>query len=160
MGIVQERALLVTRILTPLNELVSIPNAMVIASPVINYSLASREINQPVALSACVTIGYDIPWRQVHALLMAAAADVSDICSEPKPAVVQTSLNDFHVSYELNAYIAEPFVYRQALSQLLASIQDQFAEAGVEILSPAYEANRDGNRSVIPSTASDPQKGS
>lgn len=159
-GIVQERALLVTRILTPLNELVSIPNAMVIASPVINYSLASREINQPVALSACVTIGYDIPWRQVHALLMAAAADVSDICSEPKPAVVQTSLNDFHVSYELNAYIAEPFVYRQALSQLLASIQDQFAEAGVEILSPAYEANRDGNRSVIPSTASDPQKGS
>lgn len=149
-GIVQERALLVTRILTPLNELVSIPNAMVIASPVINYSLASREIKQPVALGARVTIGYDIPWRQVHALLIAAAADVNGICNDPKPTVVQTSLNDFHVSYELNAYITDANLYRQALSQLLASIQDQFSEARIEILSPAYETNRDGNRSVLP----------
>jgi small-conductance mechanosensitive channel len=156
-GIVQERALLVTRILTPLNELVSIPNAMVIASPVINYSLARREINQPVAVAACVTIGYDVPWRQVHALLLAAAADVQGICDDPKPVVVQTSLNDVHVSYELNASIADANHYRQALSTLLASIQDQFAEAGVEILSPAYEANRDGNRAVLPPPASNHQ---
>ena len=156
-GIVQERALLVTRILTPLNELVSIPNAMVIASPVINYSLANREINQPVALAASVTIGYDVPWRQVHALLLAAAAEVQGICDDPKPVVVQTSLNDVHVSYELNASIADANHYRQALSTLLASIQDQFAEAGVEILSPAYEANRDGNRAVLPPPASNHQ---
>ncbi|MFZ9172560.1 MAG: mechanosensitive ion channel family protein [Vulcanococcus sp.] len=156
-GIVQERALLVTRILTPLNEMVSIPNAMVIASPVINYSLASREINQPVALAACVTIGYDIPWKQVHALLLAAATDVSGICNEPKPVVVQTSLNDFHVSYELNASIEDASLYRRALSDLLAAIQDRFAQAGVEILSPAYEANRDGNRTAIPPQPSDLQ---
>jgi small-conductance mechanosensitive channel len=158
-GIVQERALLVTRILTPLNELVSIPNAMVIASPVINYSLARREINQPVAVAACVTIGYDIPWRQVHHLLLAAAADVHGICSDPKPIVVQTSLNDVHVSYELNASLADANLYRQGLSDLLASIQDRFAEAGVEILSPAYEANRDGNRAVLPPQASHHQQG-
>jgi len=150
-GIVQERALLVTRVLTPLNELVSIPNAMVIAKPVVNFSLAQREIGQPVALSACVTIGYDVPWRQVHALLIQAAERVDGICSNPKPTVVQTSLNDFHVSYELNASIGEASRYRQALSDLLASIQDRFAESGVEILSPAYEANRDGNQSTIPS---------
>lgn len=149
-GIVQERALLVTRIVTPLNELVSIPNATVIASPVLNYSLSARELNSPVALGISITIGYDVPWRQVHQLMLDAAGQVSKICSDPKPIVVQTSLNDFHVSYELNAYINDVPGYRKAYSDLLAAIQDAFARAGVEILSPAYEAQRDGNPSTIP----------
>jgi len=148
-GTVQERALLVTRILTPLNEVVSIPNAMVIANPITNYSLASREIGAPVALNACITIGYEVPWRQVHALLLQAAATVEGICKEPAPSVVQTSLNDWHVSYELDARIDDPNQYRSILSLLLAAIQDSFADAGVEILSPAYEVQR-----------SDPTRGS
>jgi small-conductance mechanosensitive channel len=149
-GIVQERALLVTRIVTPLNELVSIPNATVIASPVLNYSLSARELNTPVALGISITIGYDVPWRQVHQLMLDAASKVPEICPDPKPVVVQTSLNDFHVSYELNAYITNVPGYRKAYSDLLGAIQDAFAHAGVEILSPAYEANRDGNPSTVP----------
>ena len=75
LGVVQERSLLVTRIRTPRNELVSLPNASVISSPIVNYSLAEREIQQPLALATTVTIGYDVPWRQVHGLLLAAAGD-------------------------------------------------------------------------------------
>lgn len=150
-GTVQERALLVTRILTPLNELVSIPNATVIASPVLNYNLSSRDLGSPVALGVTVTIGYDVPWRQVHALLIAAAVSVEEVSAQPPPVVVQTSLNDFHVSYELNASIENVGSYRTAYSKLLAAIQDEFAKARVEILSPAYEAQRDGNPSTIPS---------
>jgi len=138
-GTVQERALLVTRILTPLNELVSIPNAMVIANPVTNYNLAGRELGQPVAINARVSIGYEVPWRQVHALLLRAAATVDGICSTPAPSVVQTSLNDCHVSYELEARIENANHYRGILSLLLAAIQDSFTEAGVELLAPAYE---------------------
>ncbi|WP_254896091.1 mechanosensitive ion channel family protein [Synechococcus sp. HK05] len=149
-GTVQERALLVTRILTPLNELVSIPNAMVIANPVTNYSLASRELGQPVAVNACITIGYEVPWRQVHTLLLEAAATVDGICQEPAPNVVQTSLNDWHVSYELDARIHDANQYRAILSRLLAAIQDSFATAGIEILSPAYEVQRDSNGLTIP----------
>ncbi len=148
-GTVQERALLVTRILTPLNELVSIPNATVIASPVLNYNLSTRDLGSPVALGVTVTIGYDVPWRQVHALLIAAALSVDEVSAEPQPMVVQTSLNDFHVSYELNAAIRDVGSYRMAYSKLLAAIQDEFAKAKVEILSPAYEAQRDGNPSTI-----------
>ena len=156
-GTVQERALLVTRILTPLNELVSIPNAMVIANPVINYSLSSRELDQPVAVNACITIGYEVPWRQVHALLLEAAATVDGICSEPAPNVVQTSLNDWHVSYELDARIHDANQYRSILSRLLAAIQDSFADAGIEILSPAYEVQREGLSSTIPPRGSNPR---
>jgi small-conductance mechanosensitive channel len=149
-GTVQERALLVTRILTPLNELVSIPNAMVIANPVTNYNLAARELGQPVAVNACLTIGYEVPWRQVHALLLTAASKVEGICTDPAPSVVQTSLNDCHVSYELDARIEDANQYRSILSSLLAAIQDCFAEANVELLSPAYEVQRDSPALTVP----------
>ncbi len=149
-GVVQDSALLVTRILTPRNELVSIPNATVIGASIINYSLAEREIQRPVALATTITIGYDVPWRQVHALMLGAAASVAGISEEPAPRVLQTSLNDFHISYELDACVRDVDRYRETLSELLAAIQDQFAAAGVEILSPGYHAVRDGSASTVP----------
>ncbi|MDI9407505.1 MAG: mechanosensitive ion channel [Chitinophagaceae bacterium] len=149
-GTVQDRAMLVTRIRTPRNEVVSIPNATVIGASIVNYSLASREINQPVAIATTITIGYDVPWRQVHTLLLDAAKAVNGIAPEPAPFVLQTSLNDFHISYELNAAVQDTKFYRETLSDLLGSIQDQFAAADVEILSPGYHAVRNGNRSTVP----------
>ncbi|MEB3171286.1 MAG: mechanosensitive ion channel domain-containing protein [Synechococcaceae cyanobacterium] len=161
LGVVQDRALLVTRIQTPRNELVSIPNATVIGASVVNFSFSRREIDQPVAVATTITIGYDVPWRQVHALLLAAAAAVEGIAAEPSPFVLQTSLNDFHISYELNAFVADVARYRETLSALLGAIQDQFAGAAVEILSPGYQAIRNGNRSTVPPfTGSEPPAGS
>jgi small-conductance mechanosensitive channel len=155
-GVVQDRDLLVTRIQTPRNELVSIPNATVIGSSILNYSFGRREIHRPVALATTITIGYDVPWRQVHALMLAAARSVAGIAEEPAPYVLQTSLNDFHISYELNASVRDVLTYRETLSGLLAAIQDQFAAADVEILSPGYHAIRNGNRSTVPSSGSSP----
>ena len=149
-GVVQDSALLVTRILTPRNELVSIPNATVIGASITNYCLAEREIQRPVALATTVTIGYNVPWRQVHALLLAAAASVPGISDEPPPRVLQISLNDFHISYELDACVRDVARYRETLSDLLAAIQDRFADADVEILSPGYHALRDGGPSTVP----------
>jgi small-conductance mechanosensitive channel len=149
-GVVQDRDLLVTRIQTPRNELVSIPNATVITSPILNFSFSNREIQRPVALATTITIGYDVPWRQVQDLMLAAARSVPGVARDPAPLVLQTSLNDFHISYELNACVADVNLYRETLSALLASLQDRFAEAGVEILSPAYQANRCGDASTVP----------
>ena len=149
-GVVQDRALLVTRIRTPRQEVVSIPNATVISASIVNFSLAEREDGIPVAVTTTVTIGYDVPWRQVHALLLEAAAGSEGIAGDPVPFVLQTSLNDFHISYELTAHVRDVNRYREALSQLLGAIQDRFAAAGVEILSPGYHAIRNGNRSTVP----------
>jgi small-conductance mechanosensitive channel len=122
----------------------------VIASSIVNFSFSRREIHQPVALATTITIGYDVPWRQVHALMLAAARTVPGITDETEPFVLQTALNDFHISYELNAFVRDVGTYRQSLSDLLAAIQDQFAAADVEILSPGYHAIRNGNRSTVP----------
>jgi len=149
-GTVQERALLVTRILTPHHELVSIPNATVITSAVINYSLPARELQTPVMLGVGLTIGYDVPWRQVHQLLLDAAVTVPAIAREPAPFVLQTALNNSDVGYELNAALAQGHDYRLAQSELIAAVQDSFTAADVEILSPLYEAHRDGNARAIP----------
>jgi small-conductance mechanosensitive channel len=157
-GVVQDRALLVTRLQTPRNELVSIPNATVIGASVVNFSFARREIRQPVALATTITIGYDVPWRQVHALMLAAARSVAGITDEVAPFVLQTALNDFHISYELNAFVRDAATYRETLSAVLAALQDQFAAAGVEILSPAYHAIRNGDRSTVPPQPSLPQE--
>lgn len=149
-GLVQDRDLLVTRIQTPRNELVSIPNATVITSSIINFSFSRREIQRPVAVATTVTIGYDVPWRQVQALLLQAAQQTPGIAADPEPFVLQTALNDFHISYELNAHIEEVNRYRETLSALLAAIQDSFAAADVEIMSPGYHAIRDGSGRTVP----------
>ena len=149
-GVVQDRNLLVTRIQTPRNELVSLPNAMVISTPVLNFSCSGREGPAPVTISTTITIGYDVPWRQVHSLMLEAAAAVAGIAEQPPARVLQTALNDFHISYALEASLGDVSLYRETLSELLGSLQDRFAAAGGEILSPSYQANREGSRSTVP----------
>ena len=141
-GVVQERALLVTRIQTPRNELVSIPNATVIGASVVNFSFSQREIKQPIAIATSITLGYDVPWRTVHALMLQSAQETTGVSDLQEAYVLQTALNDFHVSYEVTAFVSDPSRYRESLSELHGRLQDRFAEAGIEILSPAFQSLR------------------
>lgn len=147
-GDVIEKTLLVTRVRTPKNVDITIPNAMVLNSHIVNFSSSAADIG--LILHTTVTIGYDVPWKKTHELLIAAASDCDSILKEPKPFVLQTSLDDFYVAYELNAYTDQPSRMAAAYSELHSKIQDKFWEAGVEILSPHYGAMRDGNQTTIP----------
>jgi small-conductance mechanosensitive channel len=101
-------------------------------------------------LHTTVTIGYDAPWRQVHQLLIGAALATENILSEPAPFVLQTSLDDSYVSYEINAYTNQARLMAVTYSELHSNIQETFNRAGVEIMSPHYAAIRDGNDATIP----------
>ena len=147
-GDIVEKTLLITRVRTTKNVDITVPNAMVLSSHIINYSSTAKEGG--VILHTGVTIGYDVPWRQVHELLLGAAHDTAGLMKEPKPFVLQTSLDDFYVSYELNAFTEAPNTMAKTYSELHQSIQDRFNEAGVEIMSPHYRADRDGNQVAIP----------
>jgi small-conductance mechanosensitive channel len=136
-GDVIERSLLITRVRTPKEVEITIPNAMVLGSHIINYSAAA--LDNGVILHTDVTIGYDVPWRQVHELLLAAAARTDGLLPEPKPFVLQTALGDFAVSYEVNASTVEPNRMASIYSELHQNIQDEFQRAGVQIMSPHYE---------------------
>jgi small-conductance mechanosensitive channel len=147
-GDVTEKTLLVTRIRTIKNVNIAIPNAMVLNSHIINFSTLDGE--QSLILHTRVSIGYDAPWRKVHELLIAAAISTEDILKDPKPFVFQTSLDDFYVSYELNAFTGKPNQMARIYSDLHQNIQDKFNEGGVEIMSPHYGSVRDGNSMAIP----------
>ena len=147
-GEVVEKTLLVTRIRTQKNEVITIPNGTVLGGVVVNYSAEARK--RGVIFHTVVTIGYSAPWRQVHELLMSAARATEGILQDPPPFVLETGLNDFYVSYELNAYTAKPREMQNIYSVLHQNIQDKFNEAGVEINSPHYAALRDGNETTIP----------
>ena len=149
MGDVTEKTLFVTRIRTTKNVDVTIPNAMVLANHIINYSSLSRK-DQGLILHTSVTLGYDVPWKQVHQLLIAAAESTDSLEKEPKPFVLQTGLDDFYVTYEVNAYTRCPESMPEIYSKLHQNIQDQFHGAGIEITSPHYSALRDGNQAAIP----------
>jgi small-conductance mechanosensitive channel len=147
-GDVVERTILVTRIRTIKNVVISIPNSMVLNNEIINYS--STPSKDGLILHTTVTIGYDVPWRKVHNLLIDSAIATKHIQSMPRPFVLQTSLDDYYVSYELNAYTAAPKLMAIIYSELHQNIQDHFNNADVEIMSPAYMAYREGNQSTLP----------
>jgi small-conductance mechanosensitive channel len=121
---------------------------MVLSSHIINYSSSSA--HSGLVLHTTVTIGYDAPWRDVQAALIAAAKATENILDEPAPFVLQTSLDDFFVSYEINAFTNQPQIMAVTYSDLHRNIQDHFNQAGIEIMSPHYATLRDGNRTTIP----------
>ncbi|MGF1459712.1 MAG: mechanosensitive ion channel family protein [Leptolyngbyaceae cyanobacterium] len=149
-GTVADKSLFVTRLLTPKQETVTIPNASVLNNNVINYSAICREANGHLLLYTTVTLGYDVPWRKVHEVLITAAKTTPHIEAEPTPFVLQTALNDFNVSYQLNAYTSDPAMMPRIYSELHQNIQDKCNEADIEILSPHFSALRDGNHSTLP----------
>lgn len=150
-GDVVDKTLLVTRIRTAKNVDIAIPNALVLSSHIVNYSHAARDAG--LILHTTVTIGYDAAWRQVHELLVAAALSTNGILDDPAPFVLQTSLDDFFVSYEINAFTRNPRRMMLIYAELHQNIQDRFNEAGVEIMSPHFAALRDGNAEARPASS-------
>jgi small-conductance mechanosensitive channel len=143
-GIVVEKTAFVTRIRTYKGEYITIPHANILSSHVINYSSSARD--NKLMLYTTITIGYDTPWQKVHEMMINAALDTEHILKDPRPFVLQTSLNDYHISYQINAYTRRPEIQPKIYSDLHQNIQNRFREAGVEILSPMYNAVRDGRK--------------
>lgn len=148
-GDVVEKTLLVTRVRTIKNEVITIPNSSVLSGNTTNYTIEAN--GRGLIIHTTVTIGYDVPWKDMHQALIDAALKTEMILKDPKPFVWQTSLDDFYVSYQINAYTKEASKQGGLYSNLHENIQNVCNERGIEILSPHYRAERDGNMTTIPS---------
>lgn len=137
-GTVTELGLFVTRLRTGLGEEIALPNAFVLGNVTRNYSRIDGD--RGYVLDCTLTIGYDTPWRQVHALLLEAAAAIPEIRKVPAAYVVQTALSDFYVEYKLVVHVDTdvPATRARVASDLHAAIQDAFNRHGVQIMSPHY----------------------
>lgn len=151
-GVVQELGLLSTRLRTPKDEYVVVPNSVVTAHAVTNFSAAARA-GHTLFLHSSVTIGYDVPRARVEQLLLEGAARAEGTLVEPAPFVLVRALNDWYVEYQVNVAVdaGEADRLPRLYSGLHGAVYDAFAEAGVEIMSPSYFALRDGNAPTLPS---------
>ena len=146
-GDVTEMRILVTHLKTPKNEEVVIPNSTILNGEVTNYSTMARD--QGLILHTTVGIGYDVPWRQVEAMMLLAAEKTEGLLKEPQPFIRQKSLGDYAVNYELNAYCDNASQMVGLYTKMHRNIQDVFNENGVQIMSPAYKADPDEPK-VVP----------
>ncbi|WP_438657504.1 mechanosensitive ion channel family protein [Pseudomonas guariconensis] len=149
-GTVMEVGMFTTTIRTGLGEVLTLPNSMITGAVTKNYSRIVQ--GQGYVVDTVVTIGYDTPWRQVHAMLIEAARRTPGIVEQPSPQVFQTALSDFYPEYRLvaQAIPSEPRPRAELLSMLHANIQDVFNEYGVQIMSPHYLADPDQAKFVPP----------
>jgi len=142
-GTVTEIGFLATKIRTIQQQEISLPNTLVASTHVINYSRLTG--HDGLVATTTVSIGYDTPWRQVHALLEMAAARTARLRKDAAPRVLQRGLSDFYVEYILVVRIDRAEERGMALSELHANIQDTFNEYGVQIMSPNFEAQPEKN---------------
>lgn len=139
LGQVMESKLFATRLRTPKNEEVIVPNSLVLNTHVVNYSTLAS--NRGLILHTIVGIGYETPWRQVEGMLKLAAERTEGILKDPPPFVYQKLLGDFAVSYELNVYCNDPINLMKHYTSLHQNVLDVFNENKVQIMTPAYEGD-------------------
>jgi small-conductance mechanosensitive channel len=145
-GDIIEKNLLVTRIRTERNEDITVPNSMVLGSHITNYNTSARD---GLALYAVVTLGYEVPWQEAHALMIKAAEKTKGVVSKPAPYVLHKFLHDFYVIYEIYAYTDNPNLKYLTHSELNKNVQDVFNEAGIELVSPHLAGLRDSNHTSL-----------
>lgn len=146
-GTIKEIGVLSTKMQTLKQEEITIPNAVLVGVTTINYSRHNQ--GGAAILSTCVTIGYDAPWRQVHGLLLLAAERTPGVLQEPTPCVLQRSLSDFYVEYQMLFRIKQPEQRYIIMSELHGNIQDTFNEYGVQIMSPHF-VTQPGEAVLVP----------
>lgn len=137
-GEVVDVGFLATKLKTPWHEEITIPHSVLVGTATTNYSRLAG--NQGMAVTVSVTIGYDVPWRQVHALLILGASRTPGVRQEPPPRVLQRDLSEFYVQYLLLAHLEDAKSRATVLSDLHAQIQDAFNEHGTQIMSPHFES--------------------
>lgn len=147
-GFVIEKTMLVTRIRTRKNEVITIPNSNLMSSQTSNFTFAAH--NYGVIVHTKVTIGYDMKWTLIRDLLLDAARNTPHIVKKPEPFVRITALDDFYVEYEINAYTHRPDALSEIYSTLHQNILDSFHTNGVEIMSPHIFAHRNDLETQIP----------
>ncbi len=147
-GFVVEKTVLVTRIRTRKNDVITIPNSNLMSSQTSNFTYSAQ--NYGIIVHTKVTIGYDMQWQLIRQLLLDAAKATKGLSQHPEPFVLVTALDDFYVEYEINAYTTDynrlPIIY----SELHHHILDEFHSHGVEIMSPHIFAHRSDLETQIP----------
>ena len=129
-GIVSDIGIRSTRLLTRDDIEVTVPNAVIGASRIVNETGGPHD-KMRVRVKVAAAYGSDID--QVEEVLLASADGVEHVSSEPAPRVRFREFGDSGLAFELLAWIEEPVYRGRVLHELNRRVYKGFADAGIEI---------------------------
>lgn len=138
MGDVLEISILYTKLRTIRNELVTVPNQMLLQQQIINYS--GLDI---IACSIEVSLTYMHKRQTIENLLLEAADKTKEIIREPKSIILLKRFDSYAAVYELRAYTNKPNEFLKIQSDLRKNIYDLFQMHGMDLTVPQAQANVD-----------------
>ena len=117
-GTVREINMTYTKLSTPDNKIISIPNSAVVSAQIVNYSAEATRRVEIVASAS-----YDVPTQKVIDAL-ALAGTVDNVLLEPAPKAVITRYGDSAIEYSLRVWVKTPdywdvyFLVNQRVKQI------------------------------------------
>lgn len=135
-GTVEEITMVYTRLATPDNKIVSIPNNTVIGSQITNYSVAGTR-----RVDINVTASYDMAAQDVIDALLQAGA-VEKVLKEPAPFAAVTDYGESAIGYTLRLWVKSED-YWDVYFQVNQRIQSVFAENRIEMCYPHLNVHLD-----------------
>ena len=97
-GTVTEIGMTYTKLLTPDNKMISIPNSIVVAGDIVNYSITgTRRVEIPVQVE------YSVPTQKVIDALVQAGT-VDNVLLDPSPMAVITGYGESAINYSLRVW--------------------------------------------------------
>jgi small-conductance mechanosensitive channel len=137
-GVVVDKGLLVTRLMTDQNHFVNIPNGNVLSTNVTNFRTDNtKEDNHgsPPIIILKVDMGYEVPWQKAYDILQNAAKEAQYVLTEPAPYVLHHDLQHFYVTYRLHVYTQNSGEDDLIRSQLRRAIQERCYQEGIQLIS-------------------------
>lgn len=135
-GTVKDIGIAYTRLITPDNKIVSIPNSEVVTKEIVNYtSIGTRRLEISVSAS------YDAPLLQVENALRKAAS-VDGVLSDPAPFISVSSYGDSAINYVIRVWTrAED--YWNVHYTITHKIKDVFDEQNISMTYPHLNVHFD-----------------
>ncbi len=137
-GTVQEITLRCTRIRTPKNEILVVPNKLMANELVLNHS-----VGVPLRVELQFSIGYGENPDEARETVLALADDDERLREDQPPRVVVTSLGDSGVHMSFWMYPKEPFRERELVYDYSERILEALREANIEIPFPHIHLKMD-----------------
>lgn len=128
-GTVKEVGLAYTKLATPDNKLISLPNSAVVAAEIVNYTSTGTR-----RLDIAVTASYDADPRLVLDTLL-AMADQPEVLKDPEPFAGVTNYGDHAIEYVLRVWVPADD-YWTVNFRLMNAMKAVFDAKGIEMTYP------------------------
>lgn len=129
-GTVLEVGLFYTKLNTPDNKLVQVPNSAVVASSIINYSSEDKR-----RVDLTVSVSYDTPIEKVKEVMGRLVGEHALTLPTPEPQISVVEYGDSAIKFTVRTWCANAD-YWTVYFDLMDAVKPAFEQAGIEMTYP------------------------